>query len=103
MWAGVCNGIAAYINVDVTWVRIAFALLTIFSWGGMSWSTSCWRSSCPTANTAEDRAAAFGMPFNTEELISRAKKNFEEFGSDVPLAARMAPPAAALEPPVHAT
>ena len=35
MWAGVCNGIAAYINVDVTWVRIAFALLTIFSWGGM--------------------------------------------------------------------
>ena len=35
MWAGVCNGIAAYINVDVTWVRIAFALITIFSWGGM--------------------------------------------------------------------
>jgi hypothetical protein len=34
----------------------------------------------PVANTAEDRAAAFGMPFNTEELISRAKKNFEEFG-----------------------
>ena len=31
-------------------------------------------------HTPEDRAAAFGMPFNTEELISRAKKNFEEFG-----------------------
>ena len=23
MWAGVCNGVAAYVNVDVTWVRIA--------------------------------------------------------------------------------
>ena len=34
----------------------------------------------PVATTAEERAAAFGMPFNTEELISRAKKNFEQFG-----------------------
>ena len=33
MWCGVCNGIAAYLNVDVTWVRIAFVLLTIFSSG----------------------------------------------------------------------
>ena len=35
MWAGVCNGVAAYINVDVTWVRIAVALLTLFSGGGV--------------------------------------------------------------------
>jgi hypothetical protein len=34
----------------------------------------------PYADTAEDRAAAFGMPFNTEELIQSAKKNFEQFG-----------------------
>src|SRR5215468_2097228 len=33
MWMGVCNGIAAYLNVDVTWVRIAFVVLTIFSSG----------------------------------------------------------------------
>src|ERR1044072_8853479 len=33
MWMGVCNGIAAYLNVDVTWVRLAFVLLTIFSSG----------------------------------------------------------------------
>src|SRR6187200_961789 len=33
VWTGVCNGIAAYLNVDVTWVRIAFVLLTIFSSG----------------------------------------------------------------------
>jgi phage shock protein PspC (stress-responsive transcriptional regulator) len=82
MLAGVCNGIAAYLNVDVTWVRIAFALLTIFSWGGFLVIYIVMAFIVPTANTAEDRAAAFGMPFNTEELISRAKKNFEKFGSD---------------------
>ena len=69
MWAGVCNGIAAYINVDVTWVRIAFVLVTIFSWGGMIFVYIALAFIVPTADTAEDRAAAFGMPFNTEELI----------------------------------
>ena len=80
MWAGVCNGIAAYMSVDVTWVRIAFVLLTLFSWGGMIFVYIVLAFIVPTAETAEDRAAAFGMPFNTEELIGRAKKNFEKFG-----------------------
>jgi phage shock protein PspC (stress-responsive transcriptional regulator) len=78
MWAGVCNGIAAYLNVDVTWVRIAFVLLTLFT-GVWFFVYLVLLFVMPVANTAEDRAAAFGMPFNTEELISRAKKNFEEF------------------------
>jgi len=79
MLSGVCNGIAAYLNVDVTWVRLAFVLLTIFT--GV-WIVVYLVMMCivPVAYTAEDRAAAFGMPFNTEELISRAKKNFESFG-----------------------
>lgn len=80
MWSGVCNGIAAYINVDVTWVRIAFVLLTIFSSGFWAVVYVVLMFVVPVAQTAEDRAAAFGMPFNTEELISRAKKNFDEFG-----------------------
>ena len=79
MWSGVCNGIAAYLNVDVTWVRIVFVLLTIFSSGVWFLAYVVLMFVMPVANTAEDRAAAFGMPFNTEELISRAKKNFEEF------------------------
>ncbi|HET7811212.1 MAG TPA: PspC domain-containing protein [Steroidobacteraceae bacterium] len=80
MWTGVCNGIAAYINVDVTWVRIAVALLTLFSGGGVFLVYLVLAFIVPYADTAEDRAAAFGMPFNTEELIKSAKKNFEEFG-----------------------
>lgn len=79
MWAGVCNGFAAYLNVDVTWVRLACVLLTIFSTGLWFFAYVVLIVVMPVANTAEDRAAAFGMPFNTEELISRAKKNFEEF------------------------
>jgi phage shock protein PspC (stress-responsive transcriptional regulator) len=80
MWMGVCNGIAAYLNVDVTWVRLAFVLLTIFSSGLWFVVYLVLMFVVPVAHTPEDRAAAFGMPFNTEELISRAKKNFEEFG-----------------------
>jgi phage shock protein PspC (stress-responsive transcriptional regulator) len=80
IWAGVCNGIAAYINVDVTWVRLAVALLTLFSWGGLILVYIVMAFIVPYADTAEDRAAAFGMPFNTEELIKSAKKNFEAFG-----------------------
>jgi len=80
MWSGVCNGIAAYLNTDVTWVRLAFVLLTIFSSGLWFFVYLVLIFVVPVASTPEDRAAAFGMPFNTEELISRAKKNFEEFG-----------------------
>jgi phage shock protein PspC (stress-responsive transcriptional regulator) len=80
MWMGVCNGIAAYLNVDVTWVRIAFILLAIFSSGLWFVVYLVLMFVVPVATTPEDRAAAFGMPFSTEELISRAKKNFEEFG-----------------------
>lgn len=80
VWTGVCNGIAAYLNVDVTWVRLAFVLLTIFSSGLWLVVYFVLMFIVPVATTAEERAAAFGMPFNTEELINRAKKNFEEFG-----------------------
>jgi len=80
VWTGVCNGIAAYLNVDVTWVRVAFVLLTIFSSGLWLVVYLVLMFIVPVATTAEERAAAFGMPFNTEELISRAKKNFEQFG-----------------------
>jgi phage shock protein PspC (stress-responsive transcriptional regulator) len=82
MWMGVCNGIAAYLNVDVTWVRIAFVLLTIFSSGLWFVVYLVLMFVVPVAETPEDRAAAFGMPFSTEELINRAKKNFEAFGRD---------------------
>ncbi|MEJ0087789.1 MAG: PspC domain-containing protein [Pseudomonadota bacterium] len=77
MWAGVCNGIAAYMNVDVTWVRIIVVLLTLFTTGLLIVAYFVLAFIVPEAQTAEDRAAAFGMPFSTEDLITRAKKNSE--------------------------
>jgi phage shock protein PspC (stress-responsive transcriptional regulator) len=77
MWAGVCTGLGAYFGFDPVWVRVAFILLTIFSSGivilvyiGMCFIV-------PTAETAEERAAAHGAPFNAQELIDSIKKNSE--------------------------
>jgi phage shock protein PspC (stress-responsive transcriptional regulator) len=80
MWCGVCNGIAAYLNVDVTWVRIAFVILTFVTSGFMLVVYFGLVFIVPYANTSEERAAAFGAPFSTEEFISRAKKKFEDSG-----------------------
>ncbi len=82
MWAGVCNGIAAYLNVDVTWVRIAAVLLTLFTSGAVLLVYLALMFIVPYANTAEDRAAAFGAPFSTREFLDRAKKKFEKLGDD---------------------
>jgi phage shock protein PspC (stress-responsive transcriptional regulator) len=77
MWGGVCNGIAAYMGVDVTWVRIATVVLTLFT-GVTLFVYLGMLVIVPYADTAEDRAAAFGVPFNTEDILGRAKKNIEE-------------------------
>jgi phage shock protein PspC (stress-responsive transcriptional regulator) len=73
----VCNGLAAYMGLDVTWVRIALVVLTLFT-GVTLLIYIAMLIIVPYADTAEDRAAAFGVPFNTEDIISRAKKNFDE-------------------------
>jgi phage shock protein PspC (stress-responsive transcriptional regulator) len=82
MWSGVCNGIAAYLNVDVTWVRIATVVLTLLTHGFLLLVYIAMAFIVPVAASSEERAAAFGMPFSAEELISRAKKNAETFGRD---------------------
>jgi phage shock protein PspC (stress-responsive transcriptional regulator) len=76
MWGGVCNGIAAYLGFDVTWVRIGTVVLTLFT-GITLIIYLAMLVIVPYADTAEDRAAAFGVPFNTEDIIGRAKKNFD--------------------------
>jgi phage shock protein PspC (stress-responsive transcriptional regulator) len=79
MWAGVCNGMAAYFGVDVVWVRVLFVLLTVFTGGVwiLIYIAMCFI--VPVAETAEERAAAHGAPFNANELINRVKKNSSEF------------------------
>jgi phage shock protein PspC (stress-responsive transcriptional regulator) len=41
MLAGVCAGIGDYLNVDVTIIRIAFAVLTLFGGAGIPAYLAC--------------------------------------------------------------
>jgi phage shock protein PspC (stress-responsive transcriptional regulator) len=79
MISGVCNGFAAYFNVDVTIVRIIFVALTILT--GSLWILAyiLMMFIIPDATTSEERAAAHGEPFNAQELVDRAKERYAEF------------------------
>ena len=77
--AGVCNGIAAYLNLDVTVVRIAFVVLTFLTGGFWILLYLVMMILVPTADTFEQRAAARGAPFNAQQVIERAKLKYEQF------------------------
>src|SRR5262249_20761282 len=79
MIAGVCNGLAAYIGIDVTIVRIVFLALTVLTRGFGILAYGVLMFVIPSANTSEERAAAYGQPFNAQELIDRAKRRYADF------------------------
>jgi len=79
MLAGVCSGLAAYLHVDVTIVRIAFLLLALITKGGFGLAYLALAFVIPPADTSEERAAAHGQPFNAQELIDRAKQKYASF------------------------
>lgn len=79
MLSGVCTGLAAYLNIDVTIVRIAFVLLTLLTTGIWILVYLILMLVVPFANTGEEHAAAAGAPFNAQEVIDRAKKHYAEF------------------------
>jgi phage shock protein PspC (stress-responsive transcriptional regulator) len=78
MLAGVCNGIAAFLNLDVTIVRLAFVVLTLLTGGIWILAYLIMMIVVPDAKTAEERAAARGVPFNAQELVDRARQHYAE-------------------------
>jgi phage shock protein PspC (stress-responsive transcriptional regulator) len=83
MLAGVCNGIAAYFNVDPTLVRLAFVLLTIF-WGTGLLVYLIMAVVVPEAKSPEEKAAASGFPATAQEFIRRAKEGYYEATKNFP-------------------
>jgi phage shock protein PspC (stress-responsive transcriptional regulator) len=81
MLAGVCNGLAAYLHVDVTIVRIVFLFLALVTRGGFGLVYLVLAFVIPPADTSEQRAAAHGQPFNARELIDRAKSQYAGFAA----------------------
>lgn len=77
-FTGVCNGLAAYATVDVTWVRTAFILLAVFTGGFGLLVYGVLVFLLPVARTPEELAAAHGHPFSAQELVDRVKKKHED-------------------------
>jgi phage shock protein PspC (stress-responsive transcriptional regulator) len=74
--AGVCNGIAAYLDIDVTIVRVVFAVLAIGYGSGMLLYLLL-MFILPEAMTPEEVAAAHGTPSATsQEFIRRARDGY---------------------------
>jgi phage shock protein PspC (stress-responsive transcriptional regulator) len=80
--SGVCKGLAAYFNVDVTLVRVIFVVLTIITWGLGVLIYLALMILIPYASTSEEHAAARGLPFNARALVERAKAKYAEFASN---------------------
>jgi phage shock protein PspC (stress-responsive transcriptional regulator) len=78
MISGVCKGIAAYLGIDVTLVRVAFVLLALITWGAWILVYIVLMFVIPYAHTTEQHAAAHGWPFNAQELIERAKQQLRD-------------------------
>ena len=75
MLAGVCNGLAAYLNVDAAFVRVGFALM-ILCWGAGLLAYVILAIILPEAHTPAEKAAATGAAATAEEFIRRAKAGY---------------------------
>ena len=77
---GVCNGLAAYFGLDVTWVRLGF-LLFAFLWGVTVVVYFALMIVLPVAETPEEIAAAYGEPFNAREYVERARREASDIAN----------------------
>lgn len=72
MLTGVCNGLAAFLDVDVTVVRLLFVIITFATFGAWILAYVAMAIFIPYADTPEDRAAAYGFRLKAEELLNQA-------------------------------
>lgn len=75
MLGGVCLGIAAYFNIDVTVVRVlAVILLFVSSGAAMIAYIAIWLIA-PNAESPDERAVAHGDGTTAQEMLDRARTN----------------------------
>lgn len=73
---GICAGLAAWLGVDVVWVRIGTIVLTLLTSGGALLLYFLMIFVMPRADTPERVAQAHGTPSSAQEVIQRVKKKF---------------------------
>ena len=79
MLTGVCKGIAAYFDVDVTLIRIVFVVLAFATFGIAVLVYAVLAFVIPYADTTEAHAAAYGLSATAQGLVDQAKRHHESF------------------------
>ncbi len=77
--AGICSGLAAYFDIDVAIIRLLAVFVGLFTGGWAFLLYIIAMFIVPSANTSEEWAAAHGVPFNAQEVIDRAKREYAKF------------------------
>jgi phage shock protein PspC (stress-responsive transcriptional regulator) len=80
--SGVCSGIGAYFDLDPNLIRLLFVLGALFTSGFVILVYIILMFAVPSAHTSEEWAAAHGVPFNAQEIIDRAKREYGRFAED---------------------
>lgn len=78
MVGGICTGLAAYFQIDVTLVRAAFVIMALITQGAGIIAYIVLMFVIPEASTAEERAAAGGLPSTARDIVNRAKGRYAE-------------------------
>jgi phage shock protein PspC (stress-responsive transcriptional regulator) len=79
MLAGVCTGLAAYVQLDVNLVRVAFVVLAVLTKGVGILIYVALMFIVPEATTEEARAAASGsLPINAKEIVDRVERQYKK-------------------------
>ena len=73
--AGVCAGLAAYLNVDVTVVRVVTVIAAFFSLGAVALVYGALALIVPAASSPDERMAVRGYGDSARDVISRAREN----------------------------
>jgi phage shock protein PspC (stress-responsive transcriptional regulator) len=80
---GVCAGLAAYFGIEeVTWLRLFFVLLLIFTGVGGVLYIILW-AVMPEAQTTADRLAMKGEPIDVNSIAKSVEEGFENFSKSV--------------------
>ncbi len=75
---GVCNGLAAYFNIDVTIMRLLFVVLAFATSGFWILIYFIAMLVIPEAKTPEQKAELRGERFTATDVLDRAKKKYAE-------------------------
>ncbi len=81
---GVCSGIAAYLNVDVTIVRLIFVILAFATSGFWILVYLLLLVILPEARTAEQKAELRGEQFTAQTVLTKAKQKYSEISTEQP-------------------